>query len=172
MTKYLIDKNLCPSALMGLNSNPVITIIMIIMRNRGQSCGLCRADLEDLCLIFGIYGCMLLNSHWNQWDSFQQLPWPLAVALNGLLQQGKINIVVGSSSADDWIDKLKSLPTFPDRKWERPGVQRREAALLVNRQLHCSPLVTASGLQRSFRHPVFFTVWYSGCNDLDPDSCH
>lgn len=49
MTEFLIDKNLCPSALMGINSNPVMTIIMTIMRNRGQSRGLREAALEDLC---------------------------------------------------------------------------------------------------------------------------
>lgn len=159
MTEFLFNKTLCPSALMDINSNPVMTIIMIITRNRGQSCGLCEVNL---CLIFGVYGCMLLDSHWNQWDSFQQLPWSLAGALNGLLQQGKINIVVGSSSADDWRDTLKSPSTFPDWNWERPGVQRREAALLLNRQPHCSPLVTTSGLQRCFRHAIFFycvTFW-------------
>lgn len=49
MTEFLIDKNLCPSALTGINSNPVMTIIMIMTRNRGQSRGLHEAALEDLC---------------------------------------------------------------------------------------------------------------------------
>ena len=63
MTEFVFDKKLCPSALTGINSNPVMTIIMIITSNRGQSCGLCEANLADLCLIFGVYGCMLLDSH-------------------------------------------------------------------------------------------------------------
>lgn len=113
MAQFVFNKNLCPSALMGINSDPVMAIIMIIMSNRGQACGLCEVSLEELCLIFSVYGCMLLNSHWNQWDSFRQLPWFRAGALNGLLQQRKINIVVGSSSADDRTDALKSPSTFP-----------------------------------------------------------
>lgn len=122
----------------ALNSNPVMTIIMIIMNNRGQSCGLWEANLEDLCLIFSIYGCVVLDSHWNQWDSFQQLPWSLAGALNCLLQQGKINRAVGSSSADDWIDNTEIPFHLYRGSWERPRVQRRE--LLCWWTNSCTPL--------------------------------
>lgn len=36
---------------------------MIIASNRGQSCGLCEMSLEEQCLIFSMYGSMLLDSH-------------------------------------------------------------------------------------------------------------
>lgn len=112
MAEFLLDKNHCPSALMGFISNPIMTIIMIIASNRGQSCGLCEMSLEDQCLIFSVYGSMLLDSPSNQWDPFQQLSWSLAETPNTTLQQEKISTTVGSSAADDWIDGLKPLVPF------------------------------------------------------------
>lgn len=169
MTEFVLSKNLCPSALMGINSNPVVTIIMIIMNNRGQSCGLWEADLRDLCLIFSIYGCVLLDSHWNQWDSFQQLPWSLAGALNCLLQQGRINRAVGSSSADDWIDTLKFPSTFTEEAGKGQGC--RGGSCCADEQTAALFLPHSFGASEEFQTPNDFTVWCSAFNDLDPESC-
>lgn len=49
MTEFVFNESLCPSALLGINSNPVMTIIMIITSNRGKSCDLDEGNLEDLC---------------------------------------------------------------------------------------------------------------------------
>lgn len=143
-----------------------MTIIMIIMNSRGQSYGLWEADLWDLCLIFSIYGSVLLDSHWNQWDSFQQLPWSLAGSLNCLLKQGKINRAVGSSSADDWIDTLKFPSTFGEEAGK--GQECRGGSCSADEQ------TAAFFLSDSFRaseefHPMIFTEWCSGFDDLDPE---
>lgn len=148
------------------NSNPVMTIIMIIMNNRGQSYGSWEADLWDLCLIFSMYGSVLLDSHWNQWDSFQQLPWSLAGSLNCLLKQGKINRAVGSSSADDWIDTLKFPSTF--REEAGKGQECRGGSCSADEQTAALFLSDSSRASEEF-HPMIFTVWCSGFDDLDPE---
>lgn len=52
-------------------------------------------------LNFWCIGLYVVGQPLKSVDSFQQLPWSLAEALNGLLQQRKINTVIGSSSAGD-----------------------------------------------------------------------
>lgn len=146
-----------------------MTIIMIIMNNRGQSCGLWEADLCDLCFIFSIYGCVLLDSHWNQWDSFQQLPWSLAGALNCLLQQGKINRAVGSWSADDWIDTLKFPSTFTEEAGKGQGC--RGGRCCAAEQTAAPFLSNSFRASEEFQTPNDFTGWCSGLSDLDPESC-
>lgn len=168
MAEFVLRNNLCPSALMGINSNRVMTIIMIIMNNRGQSCGLWKADLCGLCFIFSIYGCVFLDSHWNQWDSFQQLPWSLAGALKCLLQQGKMNRAVGSSSADDWIDTLKFPSTFTEEAGK--GQVCRGGSCCAGEQTAALLLSDSFRASEEFQTPKDFTVWCSGFNDLDPES--
>lgn len=126
----------------------------------------CEKQICGICAWFSAYMAVLLDSHWNQWDSFQQLPWSLAGSLNCLLKQGKINRAVGSSSADDWIDTLKFPSTFGEEAGK--GQECRGGSCSADEQ------TAAFFLSDSFRaseefHPMIFTVWCSGFDDLDPE---